>query len=65
LNWSSQELADQACVGWSTVKRFEDKDEIPQSRAKTLEKILAALEEAGIEFIGDPLTSPGVRLRKP
>jgi ribosome-binding protein aMBF1 (putative translation factor) len=65
LNWSSQELAEQAHVGWSTVKRFEDSDEVPQSRAKTLEKILAVLEASGIEFLGDPLASPGVRLRKP
>tara|TARA_R110001592_G_scaffold58295_3_gene176749 strand:- start:460 stop:654 length:195 start_codon:yes stop_codon:yes gene_type:complete len=64
LNWTSQQLAAEAGVGWSTVKRFEESDEIPRSRAKTLEKIVSALRSAGIEFIGDPVTSPGVRLRR-
>jgi ribosome-binding protein aMBF1 (putative translation factor) len=64
LNWTSQQLAEKADVGWSTVKRFEELDEIPRSRAKTLEKIESTLERAGIEFIGDPVTSPGVRLRR-
>lgn len=64
LNWTSQQLAEQAGVGWSTVKRFEESDEIPRSRARTLEKIVLALQSAGVEFIGDPLSSPGVRLRR-
>lgn len=63
LGWSSQDLAEKAQVGWSTVKRFEDQDTVPNSRAGTLDKIIAILEAQGIEFIGDPITSPGVRLR--
>lgn len=63
LGWSSQDLAQKAEVGWSTVKRFEDNDTVPNSRAGTLEKIVSVLEAEGIEFIGDPVTSPGVRLR--
>ena len=61
---SSRQLADLSGVGWATVKRFEDEDGIPPSRGGTLERIKSALEQAGIEFIGDPLTSPGVRLHK-
>lgn len=49
-------------VGWSTIKRFEDAVGTPPSRAGTLERVRATLEEAGIEFIGDPISSPGVRL---
>ena len=64
LDWSTQQLAQRAGVGWSTVKRFEDVDQIPNSRSDTLSKIQEALEAAGIEFIGDPTTSPGVQLRK-
>ncbi len=30
----------------------------------TLERVIAALEAKGIEFLGDPLTSPGVRLKQ-
>lgn len=63
LNWSSQELASRAEVGWSTIKRFENVDGVPASKAQTLERVIATLERAGIEFIGDPVTSPGVRLR--
>ena len=64
LGWSSQELAEAAGVGWSTVKRFEELDVVPRSRSDTLHKIQCALETAGIEFIGDPILSPGVRLRR-
>jgi len=38
--------------------------QIPPSRRGTLERVKAALEEAGVEFIGDPVRSPGVRLKK-
>lgn len=64
LNWSSQDLANRSNVGWSTIKRFESSDGIPASKAQTLERVILTLEQAGIEFFGDPLTSPGVRLRR-
>ena len=34
------------------------------SHAATLDKIKAALESAGIEFIGTPEDGPGIRLRR-
>lgn len=49
-------------VGWATVRRFDQSDGIPPSRSGTLERVKDALEAAGIEFIGDPIHSPGVRL---
>lgn len=64
LALSSRELANLAQVSWATVKRFEEGDEIPPSRRGTLNKVKDALEAAGIEFIGDPVHSPGVRLRR-
>lgn len=64
LNWTSKDLAEKAGVGWSTIKRFEDLDETPPSRSGTLERVQAALEDAGIEFLGDPIGSPGARLRR-
>lgn len=64
LGWSSQELARRSGVGWSTIKRFEDIDAVPRSRAGTLERVQQALEEQGVEFLGDPDRSPGVRLRR-
>ncbi|MGN3975258.1 hypothetical protein ACPV3N_11750 [Tsuneonella sp. SYSU-LHT278] len=48
-----------------TIQRFETAQGIPPSRGGTLAKVKTALEVAGIEFIGDPLASPGVRLRRP
>ena len=64
LGMSSRQLADLSGVGWATLKRFEEVNGIPPSRGGTLERVKSALEQAGIEFIGDPLTSPGVRLHK-
>ncbi len=46
-----------------TIQRFETAPSIPPSRSGTLDRVRDALEEAGIEFIGDPIHSPGVRLR--
>jgi hypothetical protein len=51
-------------VGWATIKRFERVDGIPRWRAGTLERVKGALEAAGIEFIGDPIIWPGVRLNR-
>lgn len=64
LALSSRQLAQLANVSWATVKRFEEEEGIPPSRSGTLAKVKAALEAAGIEFIGDPIISPGVRLRR-
>lgn len=63
LGLSAVELGKVANVGWATIQRFEAVEGIPSSRSGTLERLKSALEEAGIEFIGDPVTSPGVRLR--
>lgn len=64
LGISAQELAQMAKVPHRTLQRLESSDGVPPSRAGTLERVKEALESAGIEFIGDPLKSPGVRLRR-
>ena len=57
------ELSKIADVGISTVKRLELAAEISGS-ARTLWKLQAALEKAGVEFIpGDEHKGPGVRLK--
>jgi hypothetical protein len=61
---SSRELAELSGVGWATIRRYEISDSIPESRGGTLERVKAALEGEGIEFLGDPITSPGVRLNR-
>lgn len=65
LGMSAAELAELADVTWKTIQRFESASGIPPSRSGTLSRVKHALEEAGIEFIGDPISSPGVRLRRP
>lgn len=64
LKISAAELADMADVTWKTVQRFEAADGVPPSRAGTLERVQKALEAAGIEFLGDPISTPGVRLKR-
>ncbi len=64
LGVSAQELADLAGVGWATLQRLEASDGVSSSRAGTLELVVKALEAEGIEFIGDPDKSPGVRLHR-
>jgi hypothetical protein len=61
---SAEDLAVRANVSWATVQRFESAVGVPASRSGTLERVKAALEAAGVEFIGDPITTPGVRLRR-
>ena len=36
---------------------------VPSGQVRTLQAIQEALESAGIEFVGSPDDSPGVRLR--
>lgn len=64
LGISAAELARKAGVGWATLQRIERNDALSSSRSNTIERVKAALEERGIEFIGDPVHSPGVRLSR-
>lgn len=64
LGISASQLAELAGVTWKTVQRFESANGIPPSRSGTLKRVQTTLEAAGIEFIGDPIESPGVRLRR-
>lgn len=62
LGLSSEELSNISGVGWATIRRFEVSTGIPEHRSGNLDKVKAALEAQGIEFLGDPISSPGVRL---
>ena len=63
LRWTAEDLANAAEVGVATIRRMEVLDGLPAGNVKTLIAIQHALEGAGIEFIGSPDDSPGVRLR--
>jgi transcriptional regulator with XRE-family HTH domain len=62
IGWNQQELADKAHIGIVTVHQFEAG--LSQPRRVTLEAIRRALEAAGVEFIDENGSGPGVRLRK-
>lgn len=62
LGWSGNELAQRSSVGITTLRRYELQSGIPSANTNTLMSIKRALENAGIEFTGDPLVNPGVVL---
>jgi DNA-binding transcriptional regulator YiaG len=64
LRLSAQELAKRAKVSLPTIQRFEQVDGVPPSRSSTLIDVRRALEAAGIEFIGTPDDSPGIRIKR-
>jgi len=65
LGLSATELSKISGVGWATIQRFESVDGMPANRAGTLERVKTTLEAHGIEFLGDPVASPGVQLNRP
>jgi predicted transcriptional regulator len=64
LAWSQTDLALRSGVSEPTVKRLESQDGELGGRAETGEKIVSALEAAGIIFVAENGDGPGVRLRK-
>jgi transcriptional regulator with XRE-family HTH domain len=63
LHWPQETLASAANVSIPTIKRLEAHDGPLGGRTVTGDKIKAALEKAGIEFIDENGGGPGVRLR--
>ena len=65
LRWSGSDLAAQAGVSLSSIRRIEAFEGVPDSASvKVLHAIQQAFEDAGIEFIGTPDEGLGVRLLK-
>lgn len=63
LRWTVAELARKSGVSTSTIKRIEAETGVPNSYQPNVAAIRAALEAAGIEFIGSPEDGPGIRIR--
>jgi len=63
LGWTASKLADESGVGIATIRRCELQSGIPSANTKSLKSIEDALINAGIEFIGDPIKDPGVKLK--
>ena len=62
LDWSQQDLADEARIGIVTVRQIEAGSTTP--RPATLIVVRQAFEHAGVEFIDENGGGAGVRLRK-
>lgn len=61
LGLSQSELARKSKVALRTLSRMEESDGAVSARTATLNRLIAALEKAGVEFLDDG--QPGVRLR--
>ena len=61
VGWGVRDLAERASVTPNTVSRIEKGGD---ALASTLDRIQAALEDAGVIFIDEDKEGPGVRLRK-
>jgi predicted transcriptional regulator len=64
LDWSQDQLAEAADVSIPTIKRLEANGGQLGGRSATIEKILASLRAAGIDFIDENGGGPGLRLRR-
>ena len=62
LKISTEKLAELSGVSARTIKRMESENDVPKSNVPNLNAIRAALEAAGIEFIGTPDDRPGIRI---
>jgi transcriptional regulator with XRE-family HTH domain len=63
LGWSAREAAEQSGLSLPTVQRLEKYEGIsPTVQNRTIENLRRAFEAVGIEFIGTPEDSPGVRI---
>jgi predicted transcriptional regulator len=65
LDWTAIDLAKAATVPPTTMFRIESFEGPLRGRIATVEKVIDALERAGIVFIGDRGGGPGVCLPKP
>jgi len=62
LGWSGTDLAKKSGIGITTLRRYELQKGIPSANTNVLLALIDTLEQAGIEFTGDPLANPGVTL---
>lgn len=69
LGIDQKTLADMAGVSLPTIQRMEASDGTVRGIVETLTKVIEALNEAGVELIGENARSEtggrGVRLRRP
>ena len=64
LGLSTSHLAQKLDIGIANIRLYEKQEGLPQWNFQKVMNIKEILEVAGIEFICDPLKSPGVILHK-
>ena len=62
---SAAKLAEASGIGYRTIQRFDAANGVPDSRTAVLGQLTSTLEAHGIEFLGDPVLSPGEQLKPP
>jgi len=65
LGWSAKMLADQTGLSLRTIQNLESSKGYETGRKSSILAVKAALESAGIEFIGTPDDRPGIRISTP
>lgn len=68
LGWDQRELAERTGLSLPTIQRMEASEDVIRGNVDSLMKLIAGLEEAGVELIGPGAKSSGggrgVRLRE-
>jgi ribosome-binding protein aMBF1 (putative translation factor) len=64
LRWSAADLARESALGANTIRRAEVAEEETSLTVANELAVRRALESAGVEFIDENGSGPGVRLRK-
>ena len=64
LRWSAEDLARKTALSIATIRRAELSDNETSMTAANDLAVRHALELAGVEFIDENGSGPGVRLRK-
>jgi len=59
LNIDQRELAEQSGLSVPTIQRMEASDDVIRGNVDSLMKLIAALDAAGIELIGEGQASQG------
>lgn len=62
LGWSASKLGENCGLSLRTIQTVETDGGEVKIRKSSLLAIKAALESAGIEFIGSPDDGPGIRI---
>jgi transcriptional regulator with XRE-family HTH domain len=64
LRWSADDLARETTLSVTTIRRAELRESETSLTSANDRAIRQALEKAGVEFIDENGSGPGVRLRK-